>query len=69
MKYSLFIGIDISKKKLDLSIFDGRKILNSFEIKNETSEIKEFFLSTLKELNIESKEVLLCAEHTSITRI
>lgn len=64
MKYELVIGIDVSKKKLDISEFDG-ETHNLDQIKNSPSSIRKF----LRRYKDNKEEVLFVAEATGIYHI
>lgn len=61
---NVFIGIDVSKEKLDLCVLKEGEILLEQELVNSSTEIKKFFLEILKEHTAES--VIVCAEYTGI---
>ena len=64
MKYELVIGIDVSKKKLDVSEFDGEDH-NLDQIENSTKSIRKY----LRKYEAKKKEVLFVAEATGIYHI
>jgi transposase len=59
-----FIGIDISKKTLDICLFDGYLILAEDKTVNDEKSIKKKLNQWQKEFGLEMQEVLLCAEYT-----
>ena len=61
---SLFIGIDVSKEKLDLCIQSNGKVLKEWKLSNTASAIKSSFKSLPKEHGVEKSAFLVCAEHT-----
>ena len=61
MKYELVIGIDVSKRKLDVSEFDG-ETHNLDQLKNSPSSIRKF----LRRYKDYKEEVLFVAEATGI---
>ena len=65
MRYSTVIGIDVSKKKLDLCVLsqDGQA---AFSVCSNTEEAVRSELSDLLESIEDRSSVLVCAEHTSI---
>jgi transposase len=48
-EYTYFIGIDVSRDKLDLAVMSGRKLVSHTTIVNQTKEIRAF-LTGLKQL-------------------
>jgi len=60
-----YVGIDISKSKLDVAVYDAekKKIANKFVIKNEADGIQSLF-STLKKEKINLEDCWFCFEHT-----
>jgi len=67
MKFKWFIGIDISKKTLDVSFYDNQGFKNSNHIKVNNNE-KGFIeiIKWLKNNSITLDDVLICMEHTDI---
>lgn len=65
MKYSHFIGVDISKSKLDISVYDGKETLAQEICKNDNLSIKKT-LKNLERKGILLSESLVCAEHTGM---
>jgi len=59
-----FIGIDVSKEKLDLCLHSSGKILKEWILSNTVSAIKSSFKSLPKEYVVETSVFLVCAEHT-----
>jgi transposase len=66
MNYDFFIGIDVSKKTLDLAVLEGRELLFQAKISNELSSIREFWkqLKSIKDFCPE--RTIFCMEHTGI---
>jgi len=64
MTYSTVIGIDVSKKKLDLAILTTTGDAEHYLCENTITAITKALNSLLKNVE-DSREVLLCAEHTS----
>ena len=65
-KYSFYIGIDISKLKLDVNIFNSQN--NSHQhlvIENNPKEIKNL-IKTLKSNKLDLSQTLFCCENTGI---
>jgi transposase len=65
MKYSHFIGVDISKSKLDISVYDGKQTLAQEICKNDNLSIKKT-LKNLEKKGIILSDSLICAEHTGM---
>ena len=63
MHYSHFLGIDVSKNKLDLSLLDINGELKHFVIKNDIEAIRLFFE---RKSTIDLFKTLICLEHTGI---
>lgn len=59
-----FIGIDISKEKLNLCFRTSTEILLETEIENTNASIKRQIKKGLKELGKDISDVLVCAEYT-----
>ena len=67
MKQKYFIGIDISKQKLDLAIIlSDFSIVDEQVIPNQQVKIKSFFKGLIKKHGIEIENLLICVEHTGI---
>ena len=67
MKFKWFIGIDISKKTLDVSFYDkdGFKSLNHIKVNNNEKGFVEI-IKWFKKLGAPHDEVLICMEYTGI---
>lgn len=66
MNYSVFIGIDVSKEKLDFVVLvEGKKVFH-MEVKNNSKGIKEFLKALSKTLHVAPETCLFCLEHTGI---
>jgi len=65
-KFTYFIGIDVSKNKLDYAVMNGKTLLFHQEGKNEPDDILAFVtkLKTLKAFTI--AKAVFCMEHTGI---
>ena len=62
-KYLYFIGIDVSKKTLDVSVNQAKKHLFTLQISNNESGLKKLFRE-LKRQKIHLSQTLFCAEKT-----
>ena len=62
-----FIGIDVSKKTLDIAIYstNGNERANHLVIENNREGFKKM-ISWIKEKKIALKELLICMEHTGV---
>lgn len=60
----MFVGIDISKEKLNFCFRTGAGIACEEEIENTVAVIKRQLKRSLKSLGITFEEVLVCAEYT-----
>ena len=66
MNYSGFIGIDVSKKTLDASIFVAGEVINRFphiQVRNEKQGFKEL-LRWIKQQGVNTKDALFGLEFT-----
>lgn len=67
MNQKYFVGVDISKAKLDLAVIDSAFNLYLEKIiPNEPAKIRTFLSALRRKLKISSDELLVCAEHTGI---
>lgn len=64
MKFENFVGIDISKDKLDLAIVTKQGELFTFQFLNERSDIEKHVVKLLAKHNATISDTLFCAEHT-----
>lgn len=67
MKFKWFLGIDISKLTLDVTLYDeaDEKKSKHIKIDNTTKGFKEL-LKWLKKLKVDVKQSVFCMEHTGI---
>ena len=67
MRFEKFIGIDISKKTLDVTLYDNQGIKKSPYI-HVANNIKGFdkIISWLKKRFVRLNSVLICMEHTGV---
>ena len=65
MKFNWFIGIDVSKKTLDICVRNEQIVLFSTQIENSVKALKGF-LKQLKSKGVVLNESLFCMEHTGI---
>lgn len=66
MQIKNFIGIDVSKDTLDLSVVVDGKHLSHCKIKNTAKEIKVTIVRMLQNLNGSYADTVFCMEHTGI---
>lgn len=59
-----FIGIDVSKKKLDICVMYGSKVLIEEQVTNSTKGVTQAIKHIKKELDITNDMFIICAEHT-----
>lgn len=59
-----FIGIDVSKRKLDLCCIAQGEIITECIVENDLRSIKTHFQEVLKNTSINVSELLICAEYT-----
>jgi transposase len=64
-EFQYFIGIDVSKKTLDISVLKQKEFLFHNQIDNIPKSITSF-MKQLKSRGIDPKHCLFCAEHTGI---
>jgi len=60
----IYVGIDISKEKLNLCYREGLEIVLEEECMNDVKAIKKGFKTALKAFGATIDEVLVCAEYT-----
>lgn len=65
MKFTWFIGIDVSKKTLDIAIRDKDSLLKTLQIENSISVVKQF-IKDLKKDGLVISDCLFCMEHTGV---
>lgn len=62
-----FIGVDISKEKVDVAGLDSDyKVLFEKKISNSEVKIRTFLLGALRKLKLSNQEILVCCEQTGI---
>jgi transposase len=67
-KYECFIGVDVSKSKLDVCMLDITDTTKSchFEVKNDKKEISRFLKAMMQKQKVNSSSVIFCLEHTGV---
>src|SRR3954470_18757035 len=67
MKQIYYIGVDISKEKIDIAVMgNDYKILIEKVVQNQDAKIMSFFTYLIKKLKIENSQLLVCCEETGI---
>ena len=66
METVYFLGIDISKKKLDAALTIDGKNYQQDEIENTANAIRVFFREMKKMFGFKSSQMIVCMEHTGI---
>lgn len=67
MQIKNFIGIDISKDMLDITLLDFQgKQLHYQQIENSTKQIKSALSVLFKQFKIQSQETVFCMEYTGV---
>jgi len=64
MSNGYFVGIDVSKETLDLSVVQGNLQIFYLRVMNNLEGLKQFFKSCPKEIDL--KGAVFCMEHTGI---
>ncbi|MBO5742054.1 MAG: IS110 family transposase [Bacteroidaceae bacterium] len=59
-----FIGVDVSKKKLDFCVMFENKVVHEEVVANHPSAVTALIHQLDKELGISNAQMLVCAEHT-----
>jgi len=60
----LFIGIDVSKEKVDICLLSDGKIQAEDIVKNTVSDITKWLKGALNKQKSDACDVMVCAEHT-----
>ena len=66
MQIKHFIGIDVSKDTLDLSVVVNGKALSHYCIGNNTKDIKSMVSKIMKDLGGSFDDTIFCMEHTGL---
>lgn len=61
-----FVGIDVSKRSLDLAVVQNGQVMLQDKIENGPKAIRSFLSGLIKERGISSGQMLVCLEHTGI---
>lgn len=67
MNQNYFIGVDISKSKIDCAVINAQmETLSEKVVVNTDQKVKSFLSGILKKLKAKPSEVLICCENTGI---
>jgi len=66
MKFSFFIGIDVSKNELDFAVMQGKSLLFHREILNTPGAINALLKELGKQAGFSLNKAVFCMEHTGI---
>lgn len=67
MKQNYFIGIDVSKEKLDVAVINSNlELVTEKVITNSLAKINSFFSMLIRKLKVSKDQVLVCCENTGI---
>ena len=66
METVYFLGIDVSKKKLDAALTIDGKNNHEVQFENTSSSIQLFFQQLRKKFSFSYSQLIVCAEHTGI---
>lgn len=66
MQYSHFIGIDVSKKTLDVCVLSGRDVILRLKIENSPKGVRELFKELKCFEHFEVSKTVICMEHIGI---
>lgn len=67
-KHQIFIGVDVSKSKLDVCVFSSEKhtVLSHFVIENTSKGITQLHKRLKRELKVDTTAWMFCMEHTGV---
>lgn len=68
MENFYFIGVDVSKKKLDFCVMFEGKVIHEEVTANHQSAIMSLLHHLAVDYGIDSNQMLVCAEHTGSIR-
>lgn len=66
MNYKHFIGIDVSKDRLDFAMVEQNQLLFHLQTENSVKGIQSFIKQLKKEKNYDLQTTVFCMEHTGI---
>jgi len=61
-----FIGVDVSKKSLDLAVVHDGQVVLQDKIENGPKAVRSFLTGLIKSLRIAPDRIMLCLEHTGV---
>lgn len=64
MENFYFIGVDVSKKKLDICVICDSKVVTEEQVSNHPQAIVKMVNGLKQNLNMANEDFLICAEHT-----
>lgn len=64
MEKFYFIGVDVSKKKLDICVMSGSKVIKEEQVSNHPQAIAKLVDEFKRDLDMTNDNFLICAEHT-----
>ncbi len=64
MEIFYFIGIDVSKKKLDICVVSDSKVIKEGQVSNHPQAITKLVNEYKRDLDMTNENFLICAEHT-----
>ena len=59
-----FIGVDVSKKKLDFCVLFEGKVLREEQVSNHQQAVARLIGELKNDLEMDNEQFLICAEHT-----
>lgn len=66
MNYHTFIGIDVSKKWLDVAVMVQNQLVFHMQVDNSKQGIQSFFKHLKKEIQFQAQHTVFCMEYTGI---
>ena len=69
MENFYFIGVDVSKKKLDFCVMFEGKVVHEEETSNHQGAIMSLLHHLEEDYGIASGQMLVCAEHTGAVHV
>lgn len=66
MNYSHFIGLDISKTKIDVALFDKEEVSLELIFQNNPKDLKRALIKLFKSEKIDIESTIICAEYTGM---
>lgn len=64
MENFYFVGVDVSKKKLDFCVLSSGKVVHEEVIANDVGSVSVFLIRLQSDLCADSSRFLICCEHT-----